>query len=241
LVGGSFTPWINIELGAAWTRRLPLIPFYHSGLNAATLPRPFQDFNRVSLDSPDAAEHLIAGVADALGVEHPTKLSFERFLAEMRASIALLPPPLGLNRWGISIVSPEEGQVVSRKLTVRGVILEPLPARHSLRILRSHPNSGGLALAGQVNMRDGAWEALGVDAGGEPGEQRGIEAWVVGPDGDALLEAWDRAAAVHFEVNETLKKATGSFGKWLPYIHKTTGDMTRCARVTVIRRKNVRS
>jgi hypothetical protein len=24
LVGGSFTPWINIELGAAWTRRLPL-------------------------------------------------------------------------------------------------------------------------------------------------------------------------------------------------------------------------
>ena len=228
-------PWINIELGAAWIRRLPIIPLYHSGLPASHLPRPFQDFNGVALMAHDAASRLIGGLADSLDLSHPRKLSFGKFREEMLASLAT---PANVNRWGVTIATPTQGQTVSGRLTVRGTILEPLPPDHSLRLLRSHPNSGAVAPGGHVSIRGQEWEAMDVDLGGEPGDQRGIEAWVVGPNGDALLKLWTESARVHNQVNHELKKSSGSFGKWLPYIHQPTHDMTRCAKIVVMRRRN---
>jgi hypothetical protein len=227
-------PWINIELGAAWIRKLPVIPVYHSGLTASELPRPFQDFNGVSLGSIKAGSQLIEGLADALGLSHPKKLPLDKFREEMLASLAT---PRDSNRWGISITTPTKGQTVSRKLTVQGTIIEPLPPGHSLRVLRAHPSSGAVAPSGRVNVRGREWEALDVDLGGEPGEPRGIEAWVVGSDGDALLRHWEDSAKVHFQVNEELKRLSGSYGKWLPYLHLTTRDMVRCASVVVTRKR----
>ena len=38
-------PWVNIELGAAWIKRVPIIPLCHSGLTPSDLPWPFADFH----------------------------------------------------------------------------------------------------------------------------------------------------------------------------------------------------
>jgi hypothetical protein len=81
-------PWVNIELGAAWITRVPIIPLCHSGLAVSALPRPFGDFHAVGLIQDDAAKRLLGGVADALQLPLSTKLHFAKCLEEMRAAAA---------------------------------------------------------------------------------------------------------------------------------------------------------
>jgi TIR domain len=78
--------WVNIELGAAWIKHVPVIPFCHSQQKVATLPKPFGDFNAITLDSADAAKDLLGGIADALQIAHPQRYPFADFLKEMRAA-----------------------------------------------------------------------------------------------------------------------------------------------------------
>jgi hypothetical protein len=77
-------PWVNIELGAAWIRHVPVIPLCHSQQAIAALPRPFDDFNALTLEHADASKDLLGGVADALQIGHPQKYPFADFLKEMR-------------------------------------------------------------------------------------------------------------------------------------------------------------
>jgi len=81
-------PWVNIELGAAWIKHRHIIPLCHSDLRVGDLPRPFGDFHGVGLDQDDAAERLIGGVADGLGLEHPRRLAFKEMAAELKAAAA---------------------------------------------------------------------------------------------------------------------------------------------------------
>jgi len=81
-------PWVNIELGAAWIRGITVIPFCHSGNRAEQLDRPFQDFQGVDIDNPDPGWDLLAGVADALKLQHPARLDFATFKAELLAAAA---------------------------------------------------------------------------------------------------------------------------------------------------------
>jgi TIR domain len=79
-------PWVNIELGAAWIKRVPIIPLCHAGLSASTLPRPFSDFQSIGLAQDNAAKRLIDGVALHLDFPYSKKLHFEDFLTHMRAA-----------------------------------------------------------------------------------------------------------------------------------------------------------
>jgi hypothetical protein len=86
--GSLARPWVNIELGAGWIKRLRVIPLCHSGLLVNTLPRPFGDFNGVGLDQNDAAQRLLSGVADGLGIQLRGSCS------TMRACLkGCVPPP----------------------------------------------------------------------------------------------------------------------------------------------------
>jgi hypothetical protein len=91
-------PWVNIELGAGWIKGLRVIPVCHSGLLVHDLPRPFGDFNGVGLDQDDAAERLLVGVADGLGLAHPGKrLNFDGMLQDLRAAVPVIrasDPPM---------------------------------------------------------------------------------------------------------------------------------------------------
>jgi hypothetical protein len=174
---------------------------------------------------------LIEGLASSLNVEHSKDLDWQQFNREMSEAL----PGAGANRWGIKITSPSEDAIVPRKITVRGVIEEPLSPGQTLRLLRVHPNHGGFAPGGDVHVRNREWESLGFDLGGEPGTRRGIEAWVVGRDGNVLLDHWKESFRVHSDLNHQLRRVTGSYGEWLPYLQSWTRDMIRCARVLVMR------
>jgi hypothetical protein len=80
-------PWVNVELGAAWIKDLPIIPLCHSGQTIGALPPPFADYHGAGLDQPDAAERLLGGIANALGLRLP-RLHFEAFVQEMIAAAA---------------------------------------------------------------------------------------------------------------------------------------------------------
>jgi TIR domain len=77
-------PWVNIELGAAWIRHVPVIPLCHSRQTIESLPRPFDDFSALTLDHANAAKDLLGGIADALQIAHSQKYRFADFLKEMR-------------------------------------------------------------------------------------------------------------------------------------------------------------
>lgn len=70
-------PWVQFELGAAWSRQVPIIPICHSGLKAAQLPMPLSRKEAVELASPDGLARLyqaIASIIDLKRVPEPGNL-----------------------------------------------------------------------------------------------------------------------------------------------------------------------
>jgi plasmid stability protein len=69
------------------TAGLRVIPLCHSGQLVDDLPPPLGLFMGIGLDQSDAAERLLVGIADGLGLGHPGKrLNFEAMLKDMRTA-----------------------------------------------------------------------------------------------------------------------------------------------------------
>lgn len=81
-------PWVNIELGAGWIRRLEVIPLLHGGLHIGALPRPFSDFNAVDLAAVDSVQRLIGGLSEGLGFNTPQRLAYDAIWKELQAAAA---------------------------------------------------------------------------------------------------------------------------------------------------------
>ena len=52
-------PWINFESGAAWVRRIPLIPLCHSYMEPHSLPLPLNTLQAARIDNPEGVSSLI--------------------------------------------------------------------------------------------------------------------------------------------------------------------------------------
>jgi TIR domain-containing protein len=121
-------PWVNIELGAGWSKGLRVIPLCHSGQRVDDLPPPLGLFMGIGLDQSDAAERLLVGIADGLGLGHPGKrLNFEAMLKDMRTAA------LGVKASRAVQVAPPEDR--------EGNDLEPEQVR-ILQALASAKNQG---------------------------------------------------------------------------------------------------
>jgi hypothetical protein len=129
-------PWVNIELGAGWIKGLRVIPLSHSGLLVSVLPRPFGDFNGVGLDQNDAAQRLLGGIADGLGLSPPSqRLDFAAMLKELRAAASKsesVPPPTASVTKHVDL-EPEEVEILrviaaAENAGVGDVLLADLPA-----------------------------------------------------------------------------------------------------------------
>jgi hypothetical protein len=64
-------PWVNFEAGAAWMRRIPLVPVCHAGLTPGDLPMPLSVRQGVDLDDADGVRRLYGRVAEVLGCQVP--------------------------------------------------------------------------------------------------------------------------------------------------------------------------
>jgi hypothetical protein len=59
-------PWVQFELGAAWSRQVPIIPICHSGMRAADLPMPLSRKEAVELAAPDGFARLYQAIASII-------------------------------------------------------------------------------------------------------------------------------------------------------------------------------
>ena len=62
-------PWVQFELGAAWSRQVPIIPICHSGLRAADLPMPLSRREAVELAAPDGFARLYQAIAKIIDLK----------------------------------------------------------------------------------------------------------------------------------------------------------------------------
>jgi hypothetical protein len=76
-------PWVNFEAGAAWLRRIPVIPLCHSGLVAGELPVPLSMLQAVDC-SVEGLQKLYDAIAGVLDVRPPV-IDFEVASRELRA------------------------------------------------------------------------------------------------------------------------------------------------------------
>lgn len=64
-------PWINFEAGAAWMRKIPLIPMCHAGLTPSDLPAPLSFRHGLLLTEPRGLRRLYQRVARELSCAIP--------------------------------------------------------------------------------------------------------------------------------------------------------------------------
>jgi hypothetical protein len=102
-------------------------------------------------------------------------------------------------------------------------------------VLRVYPSGDYMPAGGRVEIRkDGTWQALDFDIGGQKGERREIAAYLVGPGGRALLDYYKEAASIHGVARRQLVDM-GKAAAFLPLIIATTPDMLKCDSVHVVR------
>ncbi len=87
-------PWVNFEAGAAWMRKIPIIPVCHAGLTASDLPMPLSLRQGVLLGEPEGLSRLYTQVARVLNCQPPPS-DFEILARELsKASKELKSTPL---------------------------------------------------------------------------------------------------------------------------------------------------
>jgi hypothetical protein len=75
-------PWINFEAGAAWMRKIPIIPVCHDRLTPRDLPMPLSLRQGVRLDDPDGLRRLYSRLAEVLSCQIPSR-SFKELAGEL--------------------------------------------------------------------------------------------------------------------------------------------------------------
>jgi hypothetical protein len=86
-------PWINFEAGAAWMRKIPIIPICHAGLSPSELAMPLSLRQGLAINDPDGLKRLYQGVTEKLSCEMPATNFVS--LAQELSGINPQPPPTG--------------------------------------------------------------------------------------------------------------------------------------------------
>lgn len=66
-----YRPWINFESGAAWIRRIPVIPICHSGLCKEDLPIPLRLFQACDINNEYDLSNMFNSLTKVLGCSKP--------------------------------------------------------------------------------------------------------------------------------------------------------------------------
>ena len=66
-------PWINFEAGAAWIRKIPIVPICHAGLTPRDLPMPLSLRQAISLGDPQGISRLYTRIAEIIGCRIPPR------------------------------------------------------------------------------------------------------------------------------------------------------------------------
>jgi TIR domain len=76
-------PWVNFEAGAAWVRKIPVIPICHSGFEPNELPTPLNMLEALEASNENDLEKLYMTIAALLGAKTP-KADFSSIAASLK-------------------------------------------------------------------------------------------------------------------------------------------------------------
>lgn len=108
-------PWVQFELGAAWSRQVPIIPICHSGLKAADLPMPLSRKEAVELAAPDGFARLYQAIAKIIDLRRIPELGNLPDLQKRFCELAQRFQQAGVQQFEryIDIVIPAPGRLDS--------------------------------------------------------------------------------------------------------------------------------
>lgn len=136
----------------------------------------------------------------------------------------------------IKITSPDHEEGINGKVKVKGTYEKRWPDNYNLRVLRGYPQGGFVPNSSVTcDHTTKTWVAQDFDIGGDSGDARRIEVWLVGQDGKLLLDTWHENHKVVIDLNRLSSSDSGRNRKWLPPIKGPTRDMHQCAWVAVRR------
>jgi TIR domain-containing protein len=106
-------PWVQFELGAAWSRQVPIIPICHSGLRAADLPMPLSRKEAVELAAPDGFARLYQAIAQLIDLKRIPELGNLPELQQRFCELAQRFQQAGVQQFEryIDIVIPPPGRL----------------------------------------------------------------------------------------------------------------------------------
>lgn len=137
--------------------------------------------------------------------------------------------------YDIKIENPKDADSVS-EVSVRGTIKKAIPGGYSLRVLRIHPSAGTFVPIGEarIDIAKGTWMTDDCKIWGEPKEKWAIGVYLVGRDGNILLNYYTQAARINNDIT-ALRNLTKNKQQYLLPLQQRTSDMIECARVKVFR------
>lgn len=97
-------PWINFESGAAWIKRIPVIPVTYGGITKENLPIPLLFFQAENAKNPDFSKKLIESVSKHLKFSHPPRINYNEMQTEVEEVIRAI-----FHGYGISTEADELG------------------------------------------------------------------------------------------------------------------------------------
>jgi len=233
-------PNVYYELAVAQSASRPVVVLVHKD---TPLPFDVKDFRTLEYDlrisSYESRVHINALIS-ALQTFKDNGWIGEDVFGAYRKQAATIAP-VDVTQYGIRVTNPVQNAEVDI-LTVEGVF-EKLPMDYELRSLRYYPDAHGFVPHGNVavNHAKKTWKVSRFDVGGEPGDSRGVEIALAGPNARILLDYWQQAHVIHsFVMNQTRKLGVKG-GKWLPAITHWPNDLLTCDRVEVKRKRKAAS
>jgi TIR domain len=107
-------PWVNFETGCAWSRKIPVVPLCHSGMDKGSLPRPISDFQGINILDQKFPELLFNSLREHLSIKKIPRINFQEMQSEIISSVSNI------------IASPKQKVVSKSNLSAEGVSEEAI-------------------------------------------------------------------------------------------------------------------
>ncbi|MDK2092062.1 toll/interleukin-1 receptor domain-containing protein [Aliarcobacter butzleri] len=79
-------PWINFELGAGWTKGVPIIPICYLGITKNQLPQPIAMLQAMDLVDDNSLKYMFEGIAKHLGLSLGKRIDYKSMIEEVNES-----------------------------------------------------------------------------------------------------------------------------------------------------------
>lgn len=101
-------PWVLLESGGAWVRKIPIISICHSGQKKENLPPPLSFFQALEISPPSFFPHLLRSLSKQLELGEPLRPDQKLIAEEIKAARKKIKKPVTTRTSGKAIHKPRK-------------------------------------------------------------------------------------------------------------------------------------